>query len=87
MKVILTNVCIDFLVFMFFFINLLCRISYIHVLFFIFLVSYRVCVVVLYYIIFLLLSLTLRDATSICCKFMLRSNKVLDDDNFECDRK
>ena len=63
--------------------------SYIHVLFLFsyFRIEYRVCVIVLYCVLFLLLSFTLRDATSICFKFMLRSNKVLDDDNFECDRK
>ena len=41
--------------------------------------------IVLYCILFLLLSFTLRDATSICFKFMLRSNKVLDDDDHDSD--
>ena len=48
-------------------------------------VECRVCVIVLYCILFLLLSFTLRDARSICFKFMLRSNKVLDDDDHDGD--
>ena len=44
-----------------------------------------VCVVVLYCVLFLLLSFTLRDATSIWFEFMLRSNKVLDGDDHDGD--